>query len=119
VTSTRARHPNLHIRVNLTPRFGFGPGKAALLEHVAASGSISAAAKAFGMSYRRAWLLLDDLNAGFASPLVAKTKGGRGGGGGAELTPLGRKVLKLYRAIERHSQRAAAKAVAGLMRHVA
>lgn len=71
------------------------------------------------MSYRRAWLLLDDLNAGFDSPLVIKTKGGKGGGGGATLTPLGRKVLTLYRAIETRSRRAATSALAELKRRLA
>jgi molybdate transport system regulatory protein len=111
--------PSLHIRVNLTPSFGFGPGKAALLTHVAATGSISAAARTMRMSYRRAWLLLEELNAGFKAPVVIKSKGGRGGGGGASLTPLGRTVLAAYHAIAAQSARAAAPALARLKRELA
>lgn len=92
----------------------FGPGKANLLESVAATGSISAAAKAMRMSYRRAWLLLDELNHDFREPLVEKSKGGKGGGGGARLTPTGQTVVNLYRAIEDRSRKAAASSIAKL-----
>lgn len=76
-----------------------GPGRIRLLEFVAETGSISAAGRAMGMSYRRAWLLIADLNAAFASPLVEKTLGGAGGGGAA-LTKLGSDVVRRYRRIE-------------------
>lgn len=74
----------------------FGPGKADLLEHIAATGSISAAGRAMGMSYKRAWMLVEALNAGFASPLVESARGGPGGGGAA-LTAMGEEVLQRYR----------------------
>lgn len=77
-----------------------GPGKVRLLELIGETGSISAAARAMGMSYRRAWALVESLNASFAGPLVAARPGGAGGGGAA-LLPLGAEVARLYRALER------------------
>lgn len=89
--------PGLRLRVVFGPERFFGPGKADLLEHVAAEGSLTAAANAMGLSYRRGWALLNDLNTLFDGPLVETRKGGQGGGGSAELTPLGREVLERYR----------------------
>ena len=81
---------------------GMGPGKAAMLKAIQATRSINAAGKQFGMSYRRAWLLVAEMNHLFASPLVVARRGGKGGGG-AEVTALGLRVLddyeKLLRAI--------------------
>jgi molybdate transport system regulatory protein len=76
-----------------------GPGKADLLEAIAAEGSITRAAKRMGMSYRRAWLLVETMNTCFRSPLVETSRGGPGGGG-AHLTVLGRDALARYRAME-------------------
>ncbi len=87
------------LRVLLGAAIAIGPGKADLLDAIAASGSISAAAKRMGMSYRRAWLLVDTMNGCFQGPLVASTRGGTGGGG-ARLTPLGAEVLARYRNME-------------------
>lgn len=91
-----------------------GPGKADLLAAVAATGSITAAGRTMGMSYKRAWLLVDTMNRCFQEPLVAAIKGGAGGGS-ARLTPAGERVLALYRRIEAH----AAEACAGDMRELA
>jgi molybdate transport system regulatory protein len=113
------RKAGLHIRLNLTPDVGFGPGKAELLDRLAETGSITAAAKAMGMSYRRAWLLIEDLNASFKRPVAVKTKGGRGGGGGARLTPWGRTVLGHFRAIEAKAERAAKRAIEILRKNLA
>ena len=77
-----------------------GPGKADLLEAVERAGSISAGARSLGMSYRRAWLLVDTMNRSFLRPLVATS---RWRGKGAWLTPEGRTILRLYRALEAHS----------------
>ena len=77
----------------------FGPGKAELLEYIAATGSIRTAAQEIGMSYPRAWSLVREMNALFTGPLVIRTRGG-GSGGGAGLTPLGETVLNLYSAME-------------------
>jgi molybdate transport system regulatory protein len=91
------------VAVSLKLRFAddraLGPGKIRLLELVAETGSISAAARAMKMSYRRAWLLIDELNHMFRKPVVVSRPGGVSGGG-AELTPLGRDVVRRYRAIE-------------------
>lgn len=77
----------------------FGPGKADLLAEIERTGSISAAGRAMGMSYRRAWTLVDEMNRGFARPLVETAVGGPSGGG-ARLTPSGSAALAAYRAIE-------------------
>lgn len=84
-----------------------------MLEHIAETGSISASARLMGMSYRRAWLLVDTMNQCFSSPLVEKVKGGKGGGG-AEITELGQEVLRRYRKMERDAAKAAAKEMAAL-----
>lgn len=89
--------PRLHLRLY----FGdipFGPGKAALLDQIAALGSISAAGRAMGMSYKRAWDLVEEMNALFAAPLVATARGGAAKGG-ATVTPEGQAVLTHYRAL--------------------
>src|SRR5262245_64338636 len=91
--------PNLTIRVNLGEYGSLGPGKIALMEHISKHGSISSAGKEMGMSYRRAWLLVDEINNMFREPLVEKQMGGAGGGG-SRLTKLGRDVVGRYRAIE-------------------
>ncbi len=83
-----------------------GPGKIALLEAIAATGSISAAARALDMSYRRAWLLTDDMNRGLKAPVIAAKSGGSKGGGTA-LTPLALEIITRYRAIEKIALQAA------------
>jgi molybdate transport system regulatory protein len=94
-----AREAMLTIRVDFGA-FGYlGPGKIALMELISEHGSISAAGKEMGMSYRRAWLLVDEINQIFREPLICKQMGGSGGGG-AQLTKLGRDVVNRYRAIE-------------------
>lgn len=75
----------------------FGPGKAELLARIEEAGSISAAGRAMGMSYKRAWMLVEEMNAAFSAPLVSSARGGAGGGG-AQLTPTGAEVLRLYHA---------------------
>jgi molybdate transport system regulatory protein len=77
----------------------FGPGKAELLRHIAATGSIRTAANEIGMSYNRAWQLVTAMNALFREPLVIVSRGG-GTGGGAALTPLGEEVLTRYSRME-------------------
>ncbi|HEX4767304.1 MAG TPA: LysR family transcriptional regulator [Lichenihabitans sp.] len=108
----------------VTLRFDFdaerrlGPGKIALLEAVRRTGSISAAGREFGMAYRRAWLLVADLNRMFAQPLVEARGGGRNGGG-AVLTPLGEEVVSLYRSAEDKVRRSTAEAVASMEQSLA
>jgi molybdate transport system regulatory protein len=90
------------IRILLGSSIAIGPGKAALLEAISETGSIAAAGRRMGMSYRRAWLLAKTMNACFREPLIDATKGGIGGGG-ARLTPMGQEVVSLYRAMEDHA----------------
>lgn len=82
-----------------------GPGKADLLDAIARTGSIRAAATELGMSYMRAWTLVKTMNAAFRAPLVEKERGGAAQGG-AQLTPAGKNVLQLYRKIEQKAARA-------------
>jgi molybdate transport system regulatory protein len=105
--------PALHVRLDLHAGISFGPGKADLLQGIAETGSIAAAGRRLGMSYKRAWSLVETLNAMFRSPLVAATKGGAAGGG-ASLTPEGQAVLARYRAIQANAASAAAADLAAL-----
>lgn len=105
--------PRLRIRIHFAENEMLGPGKAELLERIARCGSIAAAGREMGMSYKRAWELVGTLNAMFRDPLVARSRGGPGGGG-AELTPAGREVLDLYRAFEREAAEAGAAQLAAL-----
>lgn len=89
----------LSIRLDLTSRDSIGPGKIALLESIRSEGSISAAARHLGMSYRRAWLLVEQINNSLSEPAVTAATGGASGGGAA-LTPVGEQVIYLYRTIE-------------------
>jgi len=84
-----------------------GPGKIALLEAISETRSITAAAKAMGMSYRRAWILVDEMNRALAGPAVATAAGGEHGGG-STLTALGEEVVDVYRRIEATATRACA-----------
>jgi|SRR5690242_526999 len=93
----------LSIRIDLENGDRIGPGKIALLEAIRATGSISAAARALGMSYRRAWLLVEEINQALREPAVAAETGGRRGGG-ATVTPAGEQLVGLYRTIESHAR---------------
>lgn len=97
-TARRPRStPPIRVRILHGSEIAMGPGKAELLAAIAATGSIAAAARTMRMSYRRAWLLVQTMNACFARPLVASEKGGRSGGG-ATLTDDGHAVLACYEA---------------------
>lgn len=100
------------LRLQLKHGVAIGPGKATLLESIAEVGSISAAGRALGMSYKRAWLLVDSMNAHFRGRLVKAAKGGNQRGG-AELTPLGADVLARYRRMERKALKGIAGEIAG------
>ena len=112
-TAAPLEGPLARVRVHLGPELMLGPGKAELLEGIAATGSIAEAGRRMGMSYQRAWSLVKTLNAGFAEPLVERQRGGSGGGG-ARLTATGEQVLSIYRAIERDAQKAVDKRAAAL-----
>lgn len=107
------RAGTLFIRVDFDGQGVLGPGKVRLMEAIAETGSITAAGRRLGMSYRRAWLLIDALNHLFRTPLVEAQRGGEKGGGAA-LTPLGEEVLARYRALERDALAAAAPHLAAL-----
>jgi molybdate transport system regulatory protein len=87
------------LRIVLEPDIAIGPGKADLLEGIRETGSIAAAGRRLGMSYKRAWYLVETMNRCFRRPLVEASKGGRAGGG-ARLTQLGQEVLARYRRME-------------------
>jgi len=89
----------LHVNIVLASGARIGRGKAVLLEGIRDTGSISAAARALGMDYKRAWLLLDSLDSAFDTPVVERKAGGVGGGGAA-LSPFGLELLGRYRRIE-------------------
>jgi molybdate transport system regulatory protein len=109
----------LRFRVVLKPGVALGPGKADLLEAIDQTASLTAAAKRFGMSYKRGWSLVQELNRDFAEPLVETEKGGVGGGGGARLTKLGRYVLERYRRMEDDAGKAIQAGVRDLRKHLA
>jgi molybdate transport system regulatory protein len=109
----KSETPTIRLRIDLSPDSALGPGKIALLEHIDATGSLSQAARDLGMSYRRAWLLLDDINRMFTEPATTASVGGSGGGG-AQLTDLGRAIVKAYREIEDAAEKAASARIAWL-----
>jgi molybdate transport system regulatory protein len=96
----------LTVRIDFGSDRALGPGKIRLLEAIGRTGSISEAGRSLKMSYRRAWLLVDDMNRCFRAPVVA-TKPGGAHGGGAELTVLGRELIEKYRSIEARATAAA------------
>jgi molybdate transport system regulatory protein len=99
-------HIRPRLRILLGSQIALGPGKVELLAALNETGSITAAAKRLDMSYMRAWTLIRTMNACFKEPLVSATHGGPRGGGGAALTPAGRKVLALYRQMDSQCLRA-------------
>lgn len=106
-----ARHmdpPRLTLRIDFGDGRALGPGKVRLLEAIDRTGSISQAGRVLGMSYRRAWLLVDDLNSCFRDSVIVTQPGGAHGGG-ATLTPFGQDLVSRYRAIESEAMEATRK----------
>ncbi len=91
------------LRIKYGEEIAIGPGKIAILEAINETGSISAAGRKLGMSYRRAWLLVDQMNQYFKESVVQAATGGAQGGG-TTLTPTGIEVITLYRTIEQQAQ---------------
>jgi molybdate transport system regulatory protein len=102
---------NPQIRISFKKSIAMGPGKADLLDAIAATGSISAAGRKMQMSYRRAWLLVETMNACFREPLVETLIGGQHGGG-ARVTPLGEEVVRRYRQMEATAARSVTREMA-------
>lgn len=113
-------YQTLHLQQRLLfgKAIALGPGKAELLQRIGETGSISAAARQMGMSYRRAWLLVDTMNQCFTSPLIETAAGGKGGGG-ATLTPLGHDVLARYYRMQALAEAAVAEELAELEQYLA
>lgn len=110
---------HLSIRIDLASGNRIGPGKIALLEAIRTTGSISAAARSLGMSYRRAWLLVEEINQTLREPAVKAEPGGVRGGG-AVVTSAGERMVDLYRTIETQARTAADgefRAIGKLIRH--
>ncbi|MEC7490272.1 MAG: LysR family transcriptional regulator [Pseudomonadota bacterium] len=99
MTEISFRKASPRLRILLGRAIAIGPGKAELLRLIDTTGSIAAAAREMGMSYRRAWTLVETMNTTFRQTVVKAVSGGRGGGG-AEITDFGCEVLKCYRAME-------------------
>ena len=112
-----ARYPGLTLRILAEKHPAMGPGKARLVAAIDATGSISAAARSMGMSYRRAWQLVDALNESFSRPVVLTATGGRRGGG-AVVTASGRRLVRLYRAMENKASAAISGDLRRFSRHL-
>jgi molybdate transport system regulatory protein len=102
----KARAVHVRIRVDFDSGTSLGPGKVALLQQIHACGSLSQAARVLGLSYRRAWLLLDDINHSFDEPVVVTATGGNHGGG-AKLTSFGHELIERYRELEQIAEKQA------------
>ena len=112
--------PQVQFRLRIKRRdiIAIGPGKVSLLESIARTGSISAAGRELGMSYRRAWLLVDEINRSLIEPAVSTAAGGAKGGG-TSLTPVGEELVQRYRAVEDIAMSAAAAELKRLARLIA
>ena len=111
------RYRGLTLRVMGRGAPAMGPGKAELIERIAATGSISAAARAMGMSYRRAWQLVESLNGTYREPVIVTAVGGKRGGG-ARVSPYGLRLLRLYRAMESKASTAIARDLKRFERYI-
>jgi molybdate transport system regulatory protein len=111
------RYPGLTLRILGSGNPAMGPGKAALIAYIDATGSISAAAREMGMSYRRAWQLVEAINQSFAEPVVITATGGKRGGG-ALVTAFGRDLVAQFRAMEDKASAAIAEDVARFTAHL-
>ena len=109
--------PTIRIRIDFSDTVNLGPGKIALLEAIKSSGSISDAARSLGMSYRRAWMLINSLKQGFSEAVTVSSTGGKGGGG-ARVTPFGMSLIKQFRLLEREIAKLGAQRMAEIAPHV-
>jgi molybdate transport system regulatory protein len=109
--------PVIRIRIDFSDNVNLGPGKIALLEAIKTTGSISDAARALGMSYRRAWMLINSLKQGFSEAVTLSATGGKGGGG-ARVTAFGASLIKQFRLLEREIGRLGVLRMADITPHV-
>ena len=118
-TPKQRSEPDVRFRMRVIQdgTIALGPGKVQLLEAVREHGSISAAARSLGMSYRRAWLLMDELNRALESPATVSEHGGQSGGG-STLTQVGEEIIRLYRGIEARAAAACAPEIEALKKLV-
>lgn len=112
-----ARYPGLTLRILGAGHPAMGPGKAELIAQIERTGSISAAARAMRMSYRRAWQLVDALNQSFRQPVILTAIGGKRGGG-AQVTEFGKQLVAHFRAMEVKASAAIAADIAAYARHL-
>ncbi|WP_290885733.1 LysR family transcriptional regulator [Hoeflea sp.] len=109
------KNPKLRLKLTFDSGLTVGPGKADLLQGIATDGSISAAGRRMRMSYKRAWMLVEEMNAAFETPLVESSRGGASGGG-ARLTEAGEAVLAHYRKLETITLAHGADEISGITR---
>ena len=105
--------PALYLRINFDNECSLGPDKVRLLELIEKTGSISAAGRALGISYRPAWNVIDELNRIYDAPLVATQTGGPNGGG-AQLTKIGTAIIRIYREMEKNASNVTSKGLRNL-----
>lgn len=118
MSASAKTEPKLIFRLQFEPEGRIGRGKIQLLSHIRQTGSISAGGRAMDMSYRRAWLLVDEMNRLFREPVVESQRGGKQGGG-AILTPFGEALIAHYHAMEKKAQAALADDIGWIVGHLA
>lgn len=118
MTASEKSEPKLIFRLQFEPEGRIGRGKIQLLAHIKETGSISAGGRAMDMSYRRAWLLVDEMNRLFREPVVESQRGGKQGGG-AVLTPFGEALIAHYHTMEEKARKALADDIDWIVGHLA
>jgi molybdate transport system regulatory protein len=118
MSASAKSQPKLIFRIQFEPEGRIGRGKIQLLSHIRETGSISAGGRAMDMSYRRAWLLVDEMNRLFKEPVVESQRGGKQGGG-AVLTPFGEALIAHYHAMEEKARAALADDIGWIVGHLA
>jgi molybdate transport system regulatory protein len=118
MTASGKSEPKLIFRLQFEPEGRIGRGKIQLLTHIKETGSISAGGRAMDMSYRRAWLLVDEMNRLFKEPVVESQRGGKQGGG-AVLTPFGEALMAHYQTMEDKARKALADDIGWIVAHLA
>ena len=118
MTASEKSEPKLIFRLQFEPEGRIGRGKIQLLSHIKETGSIAAGGRALDLSYRRAWLLVDEMNRLFREPVVESQRGGKQGGG-AVLTPFGEALIAHYHTMEEKARKALADDIDWIVGHLA